>query len=771
VLLATGTALLALTVAVVLLAVGNAGVRREREKADRERAKALAARDAEKKERARVTAALAAESLALQEKEAQRLRAQANLKRAFDVLDRMYRQEVEKHAGLADRGSIDRAWTEQALAFYEAFARKNADDPEVAREAARAYHRVGDIRRYLNEQTNAAAAYRRAVELLQGLHAAAKADAELARELAMVCARMARSFRRSGEPDRGVPLMEKALALLQPLADGPEAPPDVLRELADVHNDLAVLLDESGRRTDALPHYRWALDAQADLVRRFPRPEHKREVAGSNNTLALLLTERGDRRDTAADLFRRALALLDGLPADRDDQGAVRRERARACNGLGLWHERGGDLAGAARWYRQARTLHIAVAAEFSALPEVREEQAGNAFNLALVLEKLGEGKEAGRLIREAIGLRDRLAAEYPSRSRYQHELAALHLHVRVRWMLVGAATLLSMIQQQRGEEFGVLANVRWTLSVNDELVEIDPDELMYLYERATCAHLLATMHLVKGRMERCREPLEKSVADYKALLMAVPGKRSLARELAFVDNHLAQVLLELGDHAAAARVAAELAEAMPGDWKCCQEAAWYLGGCVEVVENDATLSAAERQRLAEAYGKQSQALLAEALKRASTNDEALDTMMHTVLDRQRPSLYNPAQAVEWARQLVHQQPGVANHHYRLGATLYRFGDWRRSLAAMTRSIELRRRFTAYEGYFLAMALHQLGDRRRAAEEYLLAAQWHACYGGGDTGLERRRTEAEDLLWVTPFLAALRGERERSDFLRGFGRD
>jgi serine/threonine protein kinase len=80
--------------------------------------------------------------------------------------------------------TVDAALLQSVLNFYDRFAEQNATNPALNLEAARAYKRVGDLYRWLDEHDKADAAYARAASMYDELLSADPARRDYARGLA-----------------------------------------------------------------------------------------------------------------------------------------------------------------------------------------------------------------------------------------------------------------------------------------------------------------------------------------------------------------------------------------------------------------------------------------------------------------------------------------------------------------------------------------------------------------------------------------------------------
>jgi tetratricopeptide (TPR) repeat protein len=102
--------------------------------------------------------------------------------------------------------------------------------------------------------------------------------------------------------------------------------------------------------------------------------------------------------------------------------------------------------------------------------------------------------------------------------------------------------------------------------------------------------------------------------------------------------------------------------------------------------------------------------------------------------------------AVQWASEAADLSPnngGIANT---LGAVLYQAGRWQEAVAALEKSMELRKGGDSLDWFFLAMAHWKLGEKDKARQWHDRAVQWMDENRPASEELCRFRTESEELL-------------------------
>ena len=81
-----------------------------------------------------------------------------------------------------------------------------------------------------------------------------------------------------------------------------------------------------------------------------------------------------------------------------------------------------------------------------------------------------------------------------------------------------------------------------------------------------------------------------------------------------------------------------------------------------------------------------------------------------------------------------------------MGLAHYRAGDWKAAIAALEKSMDLRKGGDSIDWFFLAMAHWQLGEKDEARKWYDKAVQWMAVNANDNAELSAVRAEAEELM-------------------------
>jgi tetratricopeptide (TPR) repeat protein len=111
-------------------------------------------------------------------------------------------------------------------------------------------------------------------------------------------------------------------------------------------------------------------------------------------------------------------------------------------------------------------------------------------------------------------------------------------------------------------------------------------------------------------------------------------------------------------------------------------------------------------------------------------------------------SLIEPA--LRWAKKAVELEPNSNLYWNTLGVAEYRAGHWHESLEALKKSRELNHQteLLSMDGFFIAMARWQLGDKELARQWYDKSVAWMDEHDPNNLELIQFRAEAEALLEI-----------------------
>jgi serine/threonine protein kinase len=204
----------------------------------------------------------------------------------------------------------DVALLQSVLTFYDRFATRNATNPELQGEAARAYRKVGTLYQRLRRAQPAEEAFSRAAGKLEALVAHYPEDPSFRFELAQTYALADPWSASAGSLPRIEQQLRQALRLFPPL------PPELLDQVentlaqARVQTKLGATLLRLRRRDETEACYRQAITLEESAVPHSHTPQLNRlELADTRQSLAALELELG-RSDLARSLLDAAASDL-----------------------------------------------------------------------------------------------------------------------------------------------------------------------------------------------------------------------------------------------------------------------------------------------------------------------------------------------------------------------------------------------------------------------------------------------------------------------------
>jgi serine/threonine protein kinase/tetratricopeptide (TPR) repeat protein len=247
--------------------------------------------------------------------DAEARRAQGNLRLAFESMDEIYMQEVAARIPHDPDASKENEYLlKKGLEFYEQFARQNADDPRVAFEVAKAYHRAGQMHQSLGQYENAATHLKRAADVYGELIAADPNDLDAKFMLSVVYGDQAGLAADPGNNvQEAMRLRQLGIQLLEPLILDPSLHPKYQFQLAALFHSAGICNWDTGDHLQAEKNYRKAIELSVGLADRETDPQTKlmylKDTSYYHADLSLVMRATG-RPAEAADELRLTIAVL-----------------------------------------------------------------------------------------------------------------------------------------------------------------------------------------------------------------------------------------------------------------------------------------------------------------------------------------------------------------------------------------------------------------------------------------------------------------------------
>jgi serine/threonine protein kinase len=127
---------------------------------------------------------------------------------------------------------------------------------------------------------------------------------------------------------------------------------------------------------------------------------------------------------------------------------------------------------------------------------------------------------------------------------------------------------------------------------------------------------------------------------------------------------------------------------------------------------------------------------------------ETMNSLAFLLAACEDPKICDSARAVELATKATTLAPQAGTYWNTLGVARYRAGDWKGTIEALHKSMELTKGGSGADWFFLAMAQWQLGDRQQACKLFGQGVTWMDKNKPEDKELRRFRAEAAQLLGI-----------------------
>ena len=415
-----------------------------------------------------------------QARNARRERARAE-QRFEDVRQLANTALLEVHDAIRDLpGSTParRLLVSKGLEYLDRLARDAGDRPDLQRELASAYLKVGDVQgRPLNanlgDSAGALASYRKAVAIYESLGAATSTDPSLRRELALASQRLSEILSATGDTKEALVQARRGLELLQQstragASEKSVAAAELGRELAAGYTRVGDLLSATGDTAGALDHRRKALSvmetvaaiaaddvatirqlgvAYSKLGNQLGNPNYpnvgdpagalveleraaavfekalpahptnavfRRNLAIAHSNIADVLTALKRPADALAHQ-RQALASFESQAAADPANVAARNDVAISLSKVAEMLDASGNTAAAVREFERALAIHVEMAAADPANDNLKLELASDYNRLATTQAKLGARGDALANHTRAVAMSRELQRENPA--------------------------------------------------------------------------------------------------------------------------------------------------------------------------------------------------------------------------------------------------------------------------------------------------------------------------------------------------------------------
>jgi eukaryotic-like serine/threonine-protein kinase len=321
------------------------------------------------------------------EAQKQRDLARTNLQTARRAVDDYFVQVSEDtllNSGLPGLQDLRKKLLESALTSYKEFVRQEGDNPELKKELAQAYSRVGTITAEIGEKpADALVTLGQARDSYELLSRAHPDDPSFRGELARIHRWIGR-MQAGAHPAEALASFRRSAALGEELVASHPEVPRFQADLAFSYNNAAAMLSATGEVAEALASQAQAIDVWEGLIGKHPDPEFRVGLGQSYSNFGETAGRAG-RPEEAIATIRKGVDVLEIVVRENDAVPLYRQKLGHALAVLGekyfyLFTDRQSESA---ECYRKA----LAIAERL-----VRENPAVSEFQMTecQVLDDLG---------------------------------------------------------------------------------------------------------------------------------------------------------------------------------------------------------------------------------------------------------------------------------------------------------------------------------------------------------------------------------------------
>ncbi|HET9264211.1 MAG TPA: protein kinase [Vicinamibacterales bacterium] len=373
-----------------------------------------------------------------------------------------------------------RALVSKGLEYLDKLARDAGGMPDLQRELAMAYVKVGDVQGRpltpnLGDTAGALASYRKATALYEALASGSVADAATQRGRATVDLRLSEVLASSGDTAEALSHAQKALTIQRQIAelaaaDDSAVPIELRRDLVVSYTRVADLLSATGDTKSSLDHRRTALALMESIATTAPD-----DVANAGQ-LAIAYQKLGNSLgnpnypnigdpEGALVQLEKSVGIYRELTAAHPTNATLGRNMAVANSNTA-------DVLLALNRREEALARQREAQAEFLALAEAdpsnvaaRNDVAIGLSKIAEMLDAEGRTAEAVRELQTATAIHLKLAAADPSNSGWKLALASDY-------------NRLATVQAKRGDRAAAIENHTKAVEMTRELRDANPENV-----------------------------------------------------------------------------------------------------------------------------------------------------------------------------------------------------------------------------------------------------------------------------------------------------
>jgi eukaryotic-like serine/threonine-protein kinase len=388
-----------------------------------------------------------------------------------------------------------------------------------------------------------------------------------------------------GQRDEGEAAYGQALALLEQLLAESPGDPDFRHKLAGVHTDRGALYLSTQRWAQAEAAFQKAVALREQLEREQPALARNRlHLAKNHANLGLLFRQMG-KFDQAEAAFRQSLTLVDSLlTGDAKNEEYLTLKATAYQNGAMVYRGQGRSAA-AKEACREAIDLNEELIRDHPKVVAHQKRLAGTFNNLGLLYSRDDEEAKAEDAYRQSLALHEALLRDHPHVVSFMLDVAS------------SCENLAAHIRKSRSPEESLAWSAR-AIHTEETVLAQDPRDAAARFGLFNASLGQARALFDLGRREEADR-------DWRRAIELSEGQPLINMRL-YRPNPLAR----LGEHLQAAKEMETLLAEGHTQALNIHTFSWVYAICSAAAANDARLPAAEREKLADQYGRRAVELL-----------------------------------------------------------------------------------------------------------------------------------------------------------------
>ncbi len=395
---------------------------------------------------------------------------------------------------------------EKAAADYERFASEKSDDLEIQLERGRAYLRLGDIRRSLNQAAEAEMAYQQAVSVFSELKTQNPGGPDASRELAIANIKLGVLYDELGNLDRSSEIYQETTRQLREMITQWPDDESLVKTLASALSNSANLRVKRGENREGSAEVLESLELFNRIQSSSARnPELAIEISNALNLAGIIHFQEG-RVQEAGEKFQRGILQFDQLlEADRENPDYL-QSRAALLISLAITSKELGDTKAELKSYQEALEAYQVLVTAIPDLPVFQENQAMTQADLGQLYFEIHDLEAATTLLRESTRRFTDLVQLAPDIDRFREQLGASS-------QIIGRCELHMGHPEQARESTGKAVDIL------DQLAEKNPDQVFYKERLAIARRHLADVSAAEGKPADALALVDESIAEMAGLI------------------------------------------------------------------------------------------------------------------------------------------------------------------------------------------------------------------------------------------------------------